>query len=60
MSGYAPDAILGRGIGDLGASLLPKPFTPDGMLKKVREMLTESAMRGDSGPGTSVAGTLAS
>ena len=38
MSGWAREAILGRGIMDLGASLLPKPFRPDGILGKVREI----------------------
>lgn len=38
MSGWAREAILGRGIMDLGASLLPKPFRPDGILGKVRDI----------------------
>ena len=39
MSGYAPEAILGRGLTNLIGPLLPKPFTPDDLLNKVREIL---------------------
>ena len=39
MSGYAPEAILGRGLTNLTGPLLPKPFTPDDLLTKVREVL---------------------
>ncbi len=39
MSGYAPEAILGRGLTNLIGPLLPKPFTPDDLLTKVREIL---------------------
>ena len=39
MSGYAPETIVGRGVTDLIGPLLPKPFTPEGLLAKVREVL---------------------
>ncbi len=39
ISGYAPEAILGRGVENLGGSLLPKPFTPDGLIRRVRDVL---------------------
>jgi two-component system cell cycle sensor histidine kinase/response regulator CckA len=38
MSGYADDALLTRVRGTTGA-FLPKPFTPDALAKKVREVL---------------------
>jgi signal transduction histidine kinase/CheY-like chemotaxis protein/predicted hydrocarbon binding protein len=50
MSGYADDALLqrarGASAGD-GASFLAKPFTPDALAKKVREVL--DGKRGGSG-----------
>jgi two-component system cell cycle sensor histidine kinase/response regulator CckA len=39
MSGYASDAIGDHGILDSGTAFLQKPFTPDSLLGKVREML---------------------
>ena len=39
MSGYAPETIVGRDVTDLIGPLLPKPFTPEGLLTKVREVL---------------------
>ncbi len=38
-SGYARKAVLHRGIPDLDAVLLPKPFSPNGLVRKVREVL---------------------
>ncbi len=39
MSGYAENAIVHHGIVDRGAVLLQKPFTPDELVRKVRETL---------------------
>jgi PAS domain S-box-containing protein len=39
MSGYAGDTILQRGVLETGICFLQKPFTPDLLLEKVKEML---------------------
>ncbi|HET7875512.1 MAG TPA: ATP-binding protein [Methylomirabilota bacterium] len=39
MSGYADDAIDSRGLADLGAGFIQKPFTPAALARKVREVL---------------------
>jgi len=39
MSGYADDTVLRHGAFDSGARLLPKPFTPDSLIRAVREAL---------------------
>ena len=39
MSGYTDDAILHHGILHEGISFIQKPFSPDDLAKKVREML---------------------
>ncbi len=39
MSGYNPEQIKDRGIGDVSCNYLHKPFTPESLLKKVREAL---------------------
>jgi two-component system, cell cycle sensor histidine kinase and response regulator CckA len=39
MSGHIDDALLRRGIRDEGVPFLPKPFTPDALVRKVREVL---------------------
>jgi PAS domain S-box-containing protein len=39
MSGYADDTVLRHGAFEPGAKLLPKPFTPDSLIRAVREAL---------------------
>jgi PAS domain S-box-containing protein len=39
MTGYAEDAVVHQGIVDTGVSLLRKPFTPQALTRKVREIL---------------------
>ena len=46
MSGYTDDAIVNQGVLEPGMALLQKPFTPDALAWKVREVL--DASRGDS------------
>jgi len=47
MSGYAEDAIIRRVVAARGAVFLQKPFTPNGLLTRVREMLDARAVSGD-------------
>jgi PAS domain S-box-containing protein len=39
MSGYTDDAVVGRGLVENGTPFLQKPFTPDAVARKVREIL---------------------
>lgn len=39
MSGYAETAMLDRGALDAGAALIQKPFAPEALVRKVREVL---------------------
>jgi PAS domain S-box-containing protein len=39
MSGYAGDTIISRGVFETGICFLQKPFTPDRLLEKVRDVL---------------------
>jgi two-component system cell cycle sensor histidine kinase/response regulator CckA len=39
MSGYTGDAIVGPGVLGLGLALLQKPFEPEALARKVREVL---------------------
>src|SRR5512141_1254244 len=41
MSGYTDDAILRRGVVEDGIPFLQKPFTPEGLARKVREVLDQ-------------------
>jgi PAS domain S-box-containing protein len=48
MSGYTPDAILDRGGLGTGIDFLPKPFTPSGLLARVRAILDGPSERSGS------------
>jgi len=41
MSGYADEAVAQHGVLDPGTAFIQKPFTPDGLARKVREVLDE-------------------
>jgi two-component system cell cycle sensor histidine kinase/response regulator CckA len=43
MSGYTENIIVQSSELDIGLSLLQKPFTPDGLLRKVREVISAAA-----------------
>jgi hypothetical protein len=39
MSGYTGAALAQQGGGEFGGAILQKPFTPDGLSRRVREVL---------------------
>jgi DNA-binding NarL/FixJ family response regulator len=39
VSGYSDDDVIERGIIQPGSQFLPKPFTPETLLQKVRDVL---------------------
>ena len=43
VSGYTGEAIRQHGLLEMGAAFLQKPFTPDGLARKVRDVLDRSA-----------------
>jgi len=49
ISGYADGALYHGHVVPEGAAFLQKPFTPDALLNKVREVLEQDAARDDAG-----------
>ena len=43
VSGHAEATLLPAGLADVGAAFLPKPFTPERLARKVREVLDAPA-----------------
>jgi FixJ family two-component response regulator len=49
MSGHADDAVVHHGMWDGAVAFLGKPFTPGGLLKKVRETLDGADLSAERG-----------
>ena len=53
MSGYTDDAIVRQGVLEAGVAFIQKPFTPDGLLRRIRDVLNTqrsplNSVRGES------------
>ncbi len=52
MSGYTDEAINPQGALEEGLSFIQKPFAPDELLRKVREVLEKAGQVGDGEAGS--------
>jgi len=60
MSGYTDEAIVHHGVLDADASFIQKPFTPDSLARKVREILGLTELKGHREDETTTAALPAS